>query len=164
MKTLWIGAILVFAFAVVAVLLVGGYVLRPSETGFRIVSEEGNAVLISDSDVLSYNWTSQEITITIVASERLRAMGDSLYNFSSGFVVKIDGEDVYRGVFRTTFMSAVPSSPKISIIYPSVLFPSGTDNPNAIRLFFPSFEPPSDQAQANMKLSQHFQNTGKLSY
>jgi hypothetical protein len=150
-KKLWIGAVLAVVFVVVAVLLVGNYMLRPSETGFQIVSVDDNAVLISDADVLSYNWTSQEMAITSAASERLRAVGDSLYNYSIGFIVRIEGEEVYRGVFRTSFMSAVPSSPKISIIYPSMLSPSGTDNPNAIRLFYPSFEPPTDQAQANTR-------------
>ena len=87
--------------------------MQQSETGFRLVFVENNDVLISDSDILSYNWTSQEIALSEGSSERLIQMGDSLYSFAAGFVIRIDGEEVYRGVFRSPIMSAIPAPPKI---------------------------------------------------
>jgi hypothetical protein len=53
------------------------------------------------------------MAITPEASERLTALGD-LYSFT-GFVIKIDGEEIYRGIFREYTMSALPASPRISI-------------------------------------------------
>ena len=121
-------------------------------------------MLISEPDILSYNWTSQEIAITDAASHRLIERGDSLYSFTNGFVIKIDGEEVYRGVFRMAIHSAIPSPPQISIMFPSMLFPSETENYRALRMFYPFFEPPSDQAEANAKFSQHFETAGKMLY
>jgi len=160
-KRFWLFFLLVLLVSVTAAVLFRGYLTKPSEEGLRIVSLESNAVLISDADVLSYNLTSQEIAITDQASDRLTALGDSLYSFTDGFVIKIDGEEVYRGVFRLAIHSAVPSPPKISILYPSMLFPSETENRNAIRLFYPTFEPPSDKPEAYAKFVQYFKIRGR---
>jgi len=160
-KRLWLFFLLVLIVSVTAAVLFRGYLTKPSEEGLRIVFLESNALLISDADVLSYNLTSQEIAITDQASDRLTALGDSLYSFTDGFVIKIDGEEVYRGVFRLAIHSAVPSPPKISILYPSMLFPSETENRNAIRLFYPTFEPPSDKPEAYAKFVQYFKIRGR---
>ena len=163
-KSTLIGLLLVAVAAISAIWLLSGYMNPQPEEGFSLISLENNSLLISDADVVSYNWTSQEITIIDAASERLLRMGDDLYSFTKGFVIRIDGGEVYRGVFRTAVMSAVPESPKIAVLFPSVLFPSETENHNAIRLFYPWFEPPSDQPGANAKLSQYFDRVNKLTY
>jgi len=162
-RSIWIGLVLIVLGSISVVWFFREYVTPPSEAGFKIIYLENNDVLISDADILSYNWTSQEIAITDAASERLMGMGDSLYSFT-GFVIRIDGEEVYRGVFRSAFMSAIPGPPRISILFPSMLFPSQTENRNAIRMFYPSFEPPSDQPEENAKLSEYFEEANKLSY
>jgi hypothetical protein len=59
-------------------------------------------------------------------------------------------------------MSAVPSPPRISALFPSMLFPSQTENRNAIRMFYPGFEPPSDLPEANARIFEYFEDTGKL--
>jgi hypothetical protein len=140
------------------------YMRKPSEGGFRIYSLDDNTLLISDADILSYNWTSQEMAITAQASARLNQSGGYLYSYSTGFVVRIDGEEMYRGIFREVTMSAVPAPPKISIVFPSVVLPSGTENYRAIRWFFPFFHPPSDQPVNNAKLLQYFKKVQKLVY
>jgi len=162
-RRIWIGLVLIVAASISAVWFFRGYVAPPSEEGFRLVSLENNALLISDADVVSYNLTSQEIAITDTASERLVSMGDGLYSFK-GFVIRIDGEEVYRGVFRSAFMSAIPGPPKISILFPSMLFPSEIENHHAIRMFYSGFEPPSDQPEANAKLVEYFEKANKLNY
>jgi hypothetical protein len=91
-------------------------------------------------------------------------MGQNLYSFTDGFVIKIDGEEVYQGVFRSPIMSAMPEPTKISIMFPSMLFPSTSENHHAIRMFFPGFQPPSDQPDKNLKLSQYFEGVNKLTY
>ena len=165
-RKLWMGTLLVFVAlaSVSAAWFFRGLVRQPSEEGFRLVFLQDNELLISDADVLSYNWTSQEVAITVAASERLMAMGDDLYSFSGGFVISIDGEEVYRGIFRMAVHSAIPESPKISIMFPSMLFPSNIENCGAVRMFYPFFEPPSNQPEANARLFQHFEASGKLTY
>ena len=157
---------LIFMVVVLALLTVLGifrsYMWQPSEARFSLISLEDNTLLISDKDILSYNWTSQEIALTDGASQKLITMGDSLYSFTDVFVIKIDGEEVYQGVFRSPIMSAIPEPPKISIMYPSMLFPSESVNNHAIRMFYPGFEPPNDQPEKNSKLSQYFEGVNKL--
>ena len=163
-RWVWIGLALAILVSISALWLFRGHVAQSPENGIRIVSLENNALIISDADILSYNWTRQEITITDKAADRLEGMGDRLYSFSSGFAIRINGEEVYRGVFRAAYMSAIPESPRISILYPSMLFPSETENRNAIRMFYPWFEPPSDQPEENARLFDYFEDVNKLSY
>ena len=162
-KRMWISLLLI-VLASIAALWVFSYVSQPSEVGFSLSSLKDNTLLVSDADVLSYNWTSQEIALTDGASQRLMLRGENLYSYTNGFVMKIDGEVVYEGVFRSAFMSAIPEPPKISIMYPSMFFQSESENYNAIRMFFPGCQPPSDQPEMISKLSQHFEEAKKLTY
>lgn len=161
-RRIWIGLLLVAFTSISALWFFGSYMTQPSEVGFRIYSLQNNALLISDADILSYNWTSQEMAITPEASERLTQMGD-LCSWT-GFVIKIDGEEIYRGVFRTYDMSATPASPRISILYPSAFFPFESVNYGAIRMFWPFFQPPNDQPVNNAKILHHFEKISKLIY
>ncbi len=163
-RKIWIGLLLVVFVSVASVWFLGSHIVQPAEAGFRIISLENNTLLVTDADVLSYNWTSQEIALTNEASQRLIQIGQNLYSFSPGFVIKIDGEEVYRGVFRSPIMSAIPEPPKISIMFPSVLFPSENQNNHAIRMFYPGFQPPTDQPEKNSKLSQYFEEVNKLTH
>jgi len=122
-------------------------VLHPSKSGFELVFLKDNTLLLSDSDVLSYNWTSQEIFLTDGASQRLIQQGESLYSFTDGFVIRLNGEEIYRGVFRSAIMSATPAPPKISIMFPNVLFPYSIPDEHALRMFYPNFEPPNEQQE-----------------
>ncbi len=163
-RKVWAGLLIVIFALAAGFLLFRSYVPQPSPVGFSLISLKDNAILISDKDILSYNWTSQEITLTNEASQRLRQLGESLYSFSPGFVIKIDGQEVYRGVFRLSTMSAIPELPKISIMYPSVLFPSNFENYSALRMFYPCFQPPAGQAEENSKLSVYFEETNRLTH
>jgi hypothetical protein len=158
----YVGSLLVVLVLLSVAWYFGRNASEPSQEGFKIVSLEDKGVLISDSDIMSYNWTSQEIAIMDVASQRLRNRGDNLYSFASGFVITIDGEEVYRGVFRMAIHSAIPSPPQISIMFPSALLGSEIDNYGAIRMFYPWFQPPIDQPEANAKLYDYFSESGKL--
>ena len=102
------------------------------------------------------------MAITPEASTRLTEMG-GLYNWTE-FVIKIDDEEIYRGVFRTYDMSAMPASPMISIMFPSAFFPFQSVNYGAMRIFWPSFQPPSDQLVNNVKFLHYFEKVNKLEY
>ena len=163
-RRVWISLFLILLVSISALLLYQMFITPTSEKGFSIVSVESNTLLLSDADVSLYNWTSQEMTISNAASQRLLGIGDSLYKFSTGFIIKIDGEEIYRGAFRTAYMSAIPAPPRISVLFPSVSWPSGIENPKALMIFYPSGKPPSDQQEANAKLSQYFEKANKLTY
>ena len=158
-------SLLLVVIALIATLWVFiSYQLKPSQAGFTLVCLKDNTVLISNADILSYNWTSQEITLTDSASQRLIQMEENLYSFTEGFIIKIDGQEIYQGVFRSPIMSAIPEPPRISIMFPSILFPSETENNHKIRMFYPGFQPPNDQPEKNSKLFQYFEGVNKLTY
>jgi hypothetical protein len=158
-KRIWLSLLLVVVVVSLSALwFFTVYLMPASEIGFRIYLSENNALVISDSDILSYNRTSQEMTLTPESSEKVGKMGDNLYSFT-GFVIRIDGEEIYRGIFRAPTMSAIPSPPEIAI-----LFPSYPESYRVMRVFFPAFQPPSDYPTKNMKVFQHFERTGKLSH
>jgi hypothetical protein len=161
---MWISLLLIVLVLIVGLWVFRDYMVQPSESGFRIVSLKDGTVLISDADILSYNWTSQEIALTDAASQRLTKTASSLYDFTGGFAIRINGQEVYQGVFRAAYMSAIPAPPKISIMFPSVLFPSESQNNHAMRMFYPGFQPPSDEPEKNLKLSQYFEGVNKLTY
>lgn len=162
-RRIWIGFLFVVLASLSILWFLGSYMMQTSEAGFRIYSLENNALLISDADILSYNWTSQEMALTSEASERLIELGENLYNFT-GFVIKIDGEEIYRGVFRSFYMSAIPGPPQISILFPSMFFPSESKNYRAMRMFYPTCQPPSDQSANNAKIFRYFEKIGKLKH
>ncbi len=74
-RWVWTGLVLVILVSISALWLFRGHIAQSPETEFRIVSLENNALIISDADILSYNWTSQEIAITDEASDRLGRNG-----------------------------------------------------------------------------------------
>ncbi len=145
--------------------------MQVSEKGFRMYLLENNTLFVSDSDIECYNWTSQEIFLTHNSFQRLWLMGWSLFN-STGFVIKIDGAEVYSGIFMpfsipnkyiTVYSVSIvmPDPPRIGIMFPSEY---GWIEYTAMRLFFPKFEPPSDYPEKNAIIFQHFENMGILIY
>ena len=57
-KKLLLALILIIVVLTVGLWALGSYMMRSSESGFALVSLKDNTLLISDPDVLSYNWTS----------------------------------------------------------------------------------------------------------
>lgn len=165
-KKVWISLLLVAIVAVVAIIFFQNIFFGSSndkETrGFSVVSLEGKDILLSDADVVSFNSTSQELTLTNLASERLANQTANLYNFNNIYLVSVKGQEIYRGIFRSAIMSALPAPPQIAILYPSFDFSTDIENDHAIRLFYPNFEAPSYLTEMNAKLVQYFQDTGKL--
>ncbi len=160
-KKILISLVLIIVTLILVVGLFFGSMESPSKEGFTLTFIENNVLLISDVDIVSYNITSKEIAITEIASGRLVDMENKLYNFT-GFVIRIDGEEIYHGVFRSAIMSAIPDPPRICVLFPSMFLKSGIENNNAIRMFYPRFEPPSDQLEANAKFSDYFAQANKL--
>jgi hypothetical protein len=164
-KQVILGVLLVVIVAVSALLVFQSGILGSAskdKTGFTMVSLSDNSVLLYDTDILSFNSTSQEFTLTDSAVQRLQAAGTNLYNFSNVVSIRVNGEEIYQGIFRNAAMSAVPQPPTISILYPSITFPEGTEKDNVMRLFYPNFTPPSDMSALNAKLADFFEDTNRL--
>ncbi len=158
-----------FAGILVIIVLVGGCLwvflgswIPASETGFSLVRLNDNSLLVSDADVLSFNASSQEMVLSDASSRRLLQAGDSLYMFNGTVSVRVNGEEIYQAIFRASSMSALPAPPTIAICFPSMHFPSGVEDDHELRLFYPGFQPPGDLADMNAKLTQYFQETGRL--
>jgi hypothetical protein len=161
-----IGVLLIVVVVVAAVLIYQNSLTETPETapddGFTMVYLSDNSTLLSDSDILSFNSTSQEFNLTDAATQRLQAAGDNLYNFSNVVSVRINGEEIYQGIFRSAVMSAVPELPTVAILYPSITFPGGAEKENAMRIFYPGFTVPSDMQAMNTKLTSFFEDTNRL--
>jgi hypothetical protein len=164
-KQVYVGILMVVIVAVAALLVFQSGLLdspHHDNTGFTMVSLNDNSVLLYDSDVLQFNSTSQELLLTDTASQRLQSLGINLYNFSNVVSIRVNGEEIYRGIFRNAAMSAVPQPPTIAILYPSITFPEGTVKNCTIQLFYPSFTPPSDMQAMNTKLTNFFEDTYRV--
>lgn len=164
-KQIIIGILLVVIVAVSAALIYETGLLSSSpkdKTGFTMVYLSDNYTLLSDSDVLSFNSTSQEILLTDEAAQRLQQTGHSVYNFTNTVSIRINGEEINQGIFRSAAMSAVPQPPIVAILYPSITFPEGTEKDNVMRLFYPSFTPPDSMQGMNTKLADFFKDTNRL--
>ncbi len=154
-KRIWASILLVFVVLAGLWFFTSNW-LPASESGFKLSSLEDDSLFVSDSDILSFNVTSQEIILTDQASQRLTQMGDELYR--SVGVVKINGEEIYQGLFRTAYMSLIPPPSKVTIFFPSDM----TDD-HAVRLYH-TFEPSSDMQEQNAKVIQYFEAANKLTY
>jgi hypothetical protein len=161
-----IGVLLIVVVAVAAVLIYQNSLtstpLIAADDGFTMVYLSDNSTLLSDSDILSFNGTSQEFNLTDAATQRLQAAGDNLYSFSNVVSIRVNGEEIYRGIFRSAVMSAVPELPTVAILYPSITFPGGAEKENAMRIFYPGFTVPSDMQAMNTKLTSFFEDTNRL--
>lgn len=167
MKKQVIFGLLAIVIAVAAVVVYQSTLGHASEnkpaTGFTMVYLSDNYTLITDTDIVSFNSTSQEFTLTQNASERLQQLGYTLYNFTNTVSIRVNGEEIYRGIFSNAAMSAVPQPPIVAILYPSITFPEGTQIDNVMRLFYPSFTPPDSMSTMNAKLVAFFEDTNRLS-
>ncbi|MCW4010264.1 MAG: hypothetical protein NWF05_06540 [Candidatus Bathyarchaeota archaeon] len=154
-KLLWVSLALIVLVVLAGLGVFRGAWLPASEDGFQLVSVEDNSLFVSDPDIVSYNSTSQEITLTAQASQRLTQMGDELYR--SVVAIRINGEEMCQGLFRTAYMSSIPPPSKISIFFPSDL----TDD-HALRLLYAQSEPSSNLQENYVKFIQYFDDANKL--
>jgi len=86
--------------------------LRPMGN-FGIYLSENGRLVISDEDIVWYNGTSHEVRLTKRGAEKIEVLHVSLYG--SLFIVKIDAEIVYNGMFVTP-MSSIPIPPTEVVI------------------------------------------------
>jgi hypothetical protein len=130
------------------------------QKGFEIYLSENNELVISDKDIMFYNWTSHNIRLNSEGIDRIKGMDfyEKLYHKS--FVVMLNGKEMYNGSFWSDADSMPPSgivildiiaiqygktdTLRIEPCYPSVQFCKGVDPRN------------------NSEIFDHFQSIGKL--
>ncbi|MEM3602002.1 MAG: hypothetical protein QXN87_04945 [Candidatus Bathyarchaeia archaeon] len=137
-------AIIVFLLAGIAIV---GWLFfsQQPQRGFGIYLTEGNELVISDEDIVSYNKTSHEIRLTLGGVEKIKALKVPVTG--SSFVIKIDGREIYAGSFWTSISSLSYSGIVIDTLkiqddtikiekgYPSQDFFKGVDPRNNPEIF-----------------------------
>ena len=148
--------ILTIAIATFSVLMLFGvssWYGRPGQ-GFGIYLVKDNRLIIADNDVLSYTWNSHTLKLTEEGARRIREL--SVPVVGEPFVLKVNGEELYRGYFWTSISSISCNGIMIDVLritdncvslengYPSESFFTGAD--------------PRDQKE----VFEYFQRIGKL--
>ncbi|MGQ9551644.1 MAG: hypothetical protein ACUVUE_04365, partial [Candidatus Bathycorpusculaceae bacterium] len=101
------------------------------QRGFEIYLPEGNKLVISDEDIVSYNKTSHEIKLNEHGLRRTKAL--DLYQ--KPFIVKLNGEEVYKGAFWSHISSQSYSG---IVIVDVVLIKNGMTDSITIEKGYPS--------------------------
>jgi len=144
--------------AAVFVLLIvtGSYlllsVMRPSGGGFGIYLLESGELVISDIEIVSYNKTSHEIKLTDTGAAKIEGIHVPLNG--TDFVIKLEGEEIYRGAFW---------SPISSIPYHGATIETHvTDNTVKIQAGYPSSQFQGEDPRDNLKIFDYLSKLGKL--
>ena len=139
--------VLALAVMLIVVSVIIGWLILGSQLqgqkGFGVYLSEDNDLVISDKDIMFYNWTSHHIRLNGEGIDRVKGMGffDKLYHKS--FVVMLNGREMYNGSFWSDMDSMSYSGVAIMDIlavqnnmtntlrvepcYPSVQFCKGVD-------------------------------------
>ena len=146
----------VFAAVVVLLVITGAYlflyVMTPSEEGFGIYLLESGELVISDTEILSYNKTSHEIKLTDVGVAKIEGLQVPVNGV--GFVMKVEGEEIYRGAFW---------SPISSFSYHGVVIETFvTNNSVKIETGYPPSQFQGEDPRDNPKIFDYLSRLGKL--
>ena len=141
----------IFVVVVIGLLLIGivvpGLFLLNQEPqgGFEIYLSGNNQLVISDRDIVWYNWASHEIKLTTEGLGKIEALKVPVSG--TPFMIRLNGKEIYDGSFWVS-ISSIPYSGividtleiqnntmKIEKGYPSSGFFKGTDPRNNSEIF-----------------------------
>ena len=146
----------VSAAIVVLVVVAGSYLLlsflRPLEGGFGIYLLGSGELVISDREIVSYNKTSHEIELTEAGVAKIEGLQVPVNG--TGFVVKVEGEEIYRGAFWTP----ISSLPYNGVVIETVV----TDDSVKIEAGYPSSQFQGEDPRDNPKIFDYLSRLGKL--
>ena len=146
----------ILASIVVLVVVTGTYLLlsamKPAEKGFGIYLLESGELVISDMEIISYNRTSHEIRLTEAGVARIEAIQVPVNG--TGFVVKVEGKEIYRGAF----WSPISSLPYRGVVIQTLV----TDNSVKIEPGYPSSQFQGEDPRNDLKLFDYLSKVGKL--
>ena len=143
--------------AVFVLLIVTGtylllFVMRPPEGGFGIYLLESGELVISDIEIVSYNKTSHEIKLTDAGAAKIEGIHVPLNG--TDFVIKVEGEEIYRGAFWSPISSIPYHGPLIETLV--------TDNTVKIQAGYPPSQFQGEDPRDNPKIFDYLSKVGKL--
>jgi hypothetical protein len=118
-----------------------------------------NNKVVSDSDILYYNVTSHEFTLTSECAERLKPMG---WRLAGNFTLVVNAEVELRGIFVPPITSRSYPSNQVVIIYPTFDFSSNNYRVMKIQMGYPWDQPVSLDPRDNPRITEYFDLSGKL--
>ena len=158
------------SFLVLVALLIWGLPLLAcdnSTDGFGIFLKETGELVISDKHIKAYHANTHEIELneegiskwnSYMTYETIPQLVQTLYN--QEFVLKVDGEEMYRGKFWSMASSAIPDS----IVIEETLFKL-EDNKNTIQIKYGYPIPDNSYTEDiinNPKVLRFFEKKGLL--
>jgi len=151
----------VFIIAIISLLLFLNNQSQTSEEKFGIYLLENDELLISDKNIISYNKTSHEIKLNEEGFIKIKELQDWIGG--TGFIIKFNGNDIYRGEFR----SAISSIDYHGFVIVDFIFVDEeiifSNNSIRIETGYPTsdlFE--GEDLRNNSEIFDHFQRIGKL--
>jgi len=146
----------IFATIVVLLVITGTYLLlsfmTPSVDGFGIYLLESGELVISDLEIVSYNKTSHEIKLTDAGVEKIEGLQMPLNG--AGFVIKVEGEEIYCGAF----WSPISSLPYHGVVIEILVI----NNSVKIDAGYPSSQFQGEDPRDNPKVFDYLEKVGKL--
>ncbi len=131
---------------------------------FAIHLAASDSVLITDEDITSYEASTQTFILTMSAAARLQSYqtGSQIYSglYQQAFVVKLRGEEIYRG----KFWSNISSLSEDGIVMIDVVTIGPTNNKLIVACSYPSEAiSPENRAKINDPLIiEYFRSQHKL--
>lgn len=126
--------------------------MRTSEEEFGIYLLESDELVISEQEIIYYNKTSHEIKLTDTGVEKIEDLQVPVNG--ADFVIKVEGEEIYRGAFW---------SPISSLSYNGFVIETlVTDNSIKIVVGYPSSQFQGEDARENTKIFNYLEKVGKL--
>ena len=140
--------------ALIAGLFIFSNQFRVSNEGFRIYLLD-NELVISDSDIISYNKTSHQIKLNEEGISRIKKL--DLYH--KYFVLKLNGKELYNG----SFWSDIDSMPYTGVAIIDILaIQHGLTNIVRIEPCYPLSFCKGVNPRDNPEIVEYFQRVGKL--
>jgi len=124
-------------------------------TKFELYLVKSDVLIISGEDVVWYNWTSHEVKLTDEGIQRVKGL--DLYQ--QEFVLKLDGKELYTGMFWSYVSSRICSG---IVILDILLIQDGITDVLVIEPFYPPGLFNGIDPRNALQVFAYFSHVGKL--
>ena len=95
--------VLTLVFILIGIAVIIGWLILGNQLqgpkGFGIYLSENNELVISDKDIMFYNWTSHNIRLNGEGIDRVKGIDFFKKLYHKSFVAKLNGREMYNGSF-----------------------------------------------------------------